>query len=136
IAGLMIAVTGEGWCFLLDGISYIAVIISLLMMRIKTSEVLPSKKGATLGQLSEGWKYVSGFMPIRTILLLLCVVALMGLPYRVLLPIFVKDTLGGQAFMFGMLSAATAIGAFTGAILLASRRSVLGLGKLIPAMAG
>ena len=134
IAGLIIAVTGEGWCFLLDGFSYIAVIISLLMMRVKTTEAIPAKKGATWGQLSEGWKYVSGFMPIRTILLLLCVMALMGLPYRVLLPIFVKDTLGGAAIIFGVLSAATAIGAFTGAMLLASRRSVLGLGKLIPGM--
>ena len=136
VAGLIIAVTGEGWCFLLDGVSYIAVIISLLLMQIKKSEVLPAKKGATLGQLVEGWKYVSTFMPIRTILLLLCVIALMGMPYRVLLPIFVKSTLSGEAFMFGMLSAATAIGAFTGAMLLASRRSVLGLGKLIPTMAG
>ncbi|MEO6909063.1 MAG: MFS transporter, partial [Abditibacteriaceae bacterium] len=91
IAGLIIAVTGEGWCFLLDGVSYIAVIVSLLLMHITVREMIPTKKGATLSQLREGWKYVSNFMPIRTILLMLCVVALMGMPYRVLLPIFVEN---------------------------------------------
>ncbi|MEO6908686.1 MAG: MFS transporter, partial [Abditibacteriaceae bacterium] len=85
--------------------------------------------------LREGWKYVSNFMPIRTILLMLCVVALMGMPYRVLLPIFVENILHGDAFTFGILTAAMAAGALIGAIVLASRHSVLGLGRLIPAMA-
>jgi len=135
VAGLIIAVTGEGWCFLLDGFSYIAVIISLLLMHITVREMIPTKKGATLGQLREGWKYVSTFMPIRTILLLLCVIALMGMPFRVLLPIYAQSILHGDAFTYGVLTAAMAVGAFTGAMLLAARRSVLGLGRLIPAMA-
>lgn len=135
IAGAIIAITGEGWCFFLDGVSYIAVIISLLLMHITASEVIPTKKGATFGQLREGWKYVSTFMPIRTILVLLSVIALMGMPYRVLLPVYAKGILGGDSLTLGLLFGGVAVGAFTGAMLLASRRSVLGLGRLIPTMA-
>jgi MFS family permease len=87
LAGMLIAATSEGWCFLVDGISYLAVIASLLAMRLHTTEVM--RPPASMGQeLKEGWTYVTGFLPIRTILLLFAVVSLMGMPFVVLMPIF------------------------------------------------
>src|ERR1700729_4107762 len=87
IAGLVIAAVGEGWCFVIDGISYFAVIASLLMMSIKPLAVVHNAI-SKLEQMREGWEYVSTFRPIRTILLLFALLSLMGWPYTVLLPIF------------------------------------------------
>lgn len=131
IAGLIVAAVGEGWCFLIDGFSYIAVIISLLLMHIVARERASTKR-ATLVELREGWQYAMGSMPIRTILLLLCIMSLMGMPYRILLPAVVGQVLHGDSVTFGVLLAATAVGALVGATMLAARRSVLGLGKQIP----
>jgi len=131
VAGLLVAIVGEGWCFLIDGFSYIAVILSLMMMRVAAREVAAVKKN-TLEELREGWQYVKGFVPIRTILLLVCIVNLVGMPYRVVLPAFAGKTLDGGSGIFGFLLAAAAIGALMGAAVLAARRTVLGLGKQIP----
>lgn len=130
IAGLIIAASSEGWCFLIDGISYIAVIASLLFMRIHTT---PTKAATTsmLHQLHEGWKYVSSFIPIRTILLLFAVVSLMGMPFVVLMPIFAGRILHGGPHTFGFLMGAMGTGALIAALSLAARKSVLGLGSVI-----
>ena len=131
LAGLVIAGFGEGYCFLIDGISYFAVIASLLLMRV---HLAPVKQAATsmIEQLKEGWTYVSGFMPVRTILLLFALVSLMGMPYTVLMPIFASKILHGGPHTLGFLMGATGVGALVSALSLAARKTVLGLGRTIP----
>jgi MFS family permease len=129
IAGVIIAAVGEGYCFLIDGISYLAVIASLLLMRVTGSRLQRVAK-KTLTELAEGWQYVSRFAPIRSILLLLALVSLMGMPYTVLMPIFAGSILHGGPHTLGFLMGAAGVGALTAAFRLAARRSVLGLGKL------
>jgi MFS family permease len=130
LAGMLIAATSEGWCFLIDGISYIAVIISLLMMHVNAPVV---KRAATsmLHELTEGWTYVTGFVPVRTILLLFAIISLMGMPFVVLMPVFAGEVLHGGAHTLGFLMAAMGLGALVSALALAARRSVLGLGTMI-----
>ncbi|MEJ2762171.1 MAG: MFS transporter [Gammaproteobacteria bacterium] len=133
-AGLLIAWAGEGWCFFADGVSYIAVIVSLLAMRVALHP--PERKPQrVLHDLSDGLRYAFGFTPIRAILLLLALLGLVGIPYRVLLPIIASETLHGGAHTLGFLMAAMGVGALIGALYLASRRSVIGLGRLIPVAA-
>jgi MFS family permease len=130
IAGLIIAGVGEGWCFFIDGVSYFAVIASLLMMRFPD---IPIRRAATsmATQMREGWDYVRGFRPIRTILLLFALVSLMGWPYSVLLPIFAGQVLHGGPHTLGWLTGASGIGALTSALSLAFRKSVVGLTRMI-----
>ncbi len=129
-AGLMISAFGEGWCFLLNAISYIAVIYSLLKMDV-IHKPASSKKKETLKELKEGYRYAFGFKPIKSILILLAIVSFMGTPIRILAPVFVKNILHGGADLFGFLMGASGLGALFGAIFLMNRKSVLGLGKLI-----
>jgi len=136
LAGVLIATVGEGWCFMIDAISYLAVIASLLMMSITPRTSTTLRGSNILQQLREGWRYVSGFSPIRNILLLLGFVSLVGMPYTVLMPIFANDVLKGGPNTLGLLMASSGVGALLGALFLASRRTVLGLGKLIPLAAG
>ena len=131
LAGMLIAVSSEGWCFLIDGISYIAVVASLLMMRLNIPAV---RRAATsmFNEMKEGWSYVSGFLPIRTILMLFAVVSLMGMPYVVLMPIFAAQVLHGGPHTLGFLMGAAGVGALISALSLAARRSVRGLIRMIP----
>jgi MFS family permease len=131
LAGAVIAVSGEGSCFLIDGISYIAVIASLIAMRLQSGMAKPSVD-SMLAQLKEGWAYVSGFAPVRTILLLFAIVSLMGWPFTVLMPIFAGNILHGGPHTLGFLMGGVGIGALVSAISLALRKSVLGLGRMIP----
>ena len=131
LAGAVIALAGEGACFLIDGISYIAVIASLLAMRLPSVAVKPTVD-SMLGQLKEGWAYVSGFAPVRTILLLFAMVSLMGWPFTVLMPIFAGKILHGGPHTLGFLMGAVGIGALISAMSLALRKTVLGLGRMIP----
>ncbi len=132
IGGVVIAAVGEGWCFMIDGVSYLAVIASLLAMNI-TPRANRTKKGVNmLSQLREGWRYATGFAPIRKVLLLLALVSLVGMPYTVLMPVFANEILRGGPSTLGLLMAASGVGALIGAMFLAARRSVLGLGKYIP----
>jgi MFS family permease len=130
VAGMLIATVGEGICFLLNGLSFFAVIISLLAMKI-TSEKRETKGTPVWQGLREGFAYAFGFSPIRSVLLLLGLVSLMGMPYMVLMPVFARDILHGGAHTLGFLTAASGCGALVGAIYLASRKSVLGLGRII-----
>ena len=130
IAGLVIAASNEGYCFLLDGISFLAVIVSLLMMRITVPQQRSVPRQAHQ-ELHEGWRYVVESVPIRSILLLLALTSLLGFPYSVLMPIFASDVLHGGANALGFLMAASGVGALIGAVLLALRKSVLGLGRYI-----
>jgi MFS family permease len=131
IAGLVIAAFSEGWCFLIDGVSYIAVIISLLAMRIQPRSAQKERK-AVLHQLNEGWNYVRHSVPIRSVLLLMALVSLVGMPYMVLMPIFAGSVLHGGPHTLGFLMGAAGVGALISTFLLASRKSVLGLGRVIP----
>jgi MFS family permease len=130
IAGLVIGAIGEGWCFLVDGLSYIAVIASLWMMRIAPTE--KPRGGRMLHQMREGWTYVRSFRPIRTILLLFALVTLIGYPYSVLLPIFAGHVLQGDATTLGWLSGASGVGALVSALSLTVRKSVAGLTRMLP----
>lgn len=129
VAGLLIAAVGEGYCFLLDGFSYMAVIASLLAMSLVPWT--PGAHGSVRSELREGWDYVRGSRPIWSILLLLSLVSLVGMPYTALMPIFAGSILHGGAHTFGFLMGATGVGALIGAVTLAARKSVLGLGRLI-----
>ncbi len=137
IAGLVIAGLGEGWCFLIDGISYFPVIASLLLMRITPANLNRHRNpGTMLEQMREGWDYVRTFRPIRTILLLFSLISLMGWPYSVLLPIFAGQVLAGKdlhggAHLLGWLTGASGIGALASGLSLAIRKSVLGLTRMV-----
>jgi MFS family permease len=135
IAGMLIATLGEGICFLLNGISFLAVIVALLAMRIKP-DTREKQNPNVLRGLQEGFSYAFGFVPIRSILLLLALVSLMGMPYMVLMPIFAGKILQGGPQVFGFLLGASGLGALIGALYLASRRSVLGLGRIIVISSG
>ncbi len=135
LAGIIIAAFGEGYCFLIDGFSYIAVIISLLLMHISLQPAR-LQRTAVLQELREGWNYVAHFAPIRSILLLLALISLVGMPYTVLMPIFAGTVLHGGAHTLGFLMAASGVGALIGALVLATRRSVVGLGRVIAMTAG
>ncbi|MFZ3085197.1 MAG: MFS transporter [Candidatus Hydromicrobium sp.] len=130
VAGLLVAAVGEGFCFLINGISYVAVIIALLAMKVNKITKRVSINNIPK-EIKEGFKYSFGFAPIRSILLLLGLVSLVGMPYTVLMPIFAKDILHGGAHTLGFLMAAAGIGALVGGIYLASRKSVLGLLKIL-----
>jgi MFS family permease len=130
VAGMVIAAVGEGWCFLIDGISYIAVIGSLVAMRFVRAE-MPKEPPNALHELAEGWRYVLESKPIRTLLLLLGLISLVGMPYTVLMPVFADRILHGGAHTLGFLMAASGVGALAAALLLAARRTVLGLGNWI-----
>jgi MFS family permease len=131
VAGLVIAAVGEGYCFLIDGFSYMAVIASLLAMTVTPRQTKPAEQ-SVLSELRDGWNYVRGFRPIWSILLLLALVSLVGMPYTALMPIFAGRILHGGAHTLGFLMGASGVGALIGAVSLAARRSVLGLGRVIP----
>jgi MFS family permease len=135
IGGLIIAAFGEGWCFFIDGVSYFAVIASLLLMRVPALVGRDRPETGLLEELREGWDYVSGFRPIRTILLLFGLTCLMGWPYSVLLPVFAGQVLHGGAHTLGWLTAASGVGAFSSALALAMRKSVAGLTRTLQAAA-
>jgi MFS family permease len=135
LAGILIAAFGEGICFLLNGVSYIAVIGSLLAMKIAQRKIKPPDTHV-LNELKEGFIYAFNFKPIRFILILLALVSLMGVPYQMLMPVFARDIFHGGSITFGFLTAMSGVGALTGAIYLAGRKSVIGLGKIIPLASG
>jgi MFS family permease len=132
LAGLVIAAFGEGYCFAIDGVSYFAVIASLALMQIKPLPGRGADASSMWTQLEEGWTYVSGFAPVRTILLLFALVSLMGMPFVVLMPIFASQVLHGGPHTLGLLMGASGVGALVSALSLAVRKTVLGLGRMIP----
>ncbi len=135
IAGVLIALTGEGICFLLNGLSYLFVIASLFLMKVNPRQK-PSHRAAVFRELKEGFKYAFGSLPIKSIILLLGLVSLMGMPYAVLMPVFAKEILHGDSHTFGFLMAASGLGALGGALFLASRKNAERLGRIIPLAAG
>lgn len=132
VGAVLIAAAGEGWCFLCDGISFAAVIAALLAMRVPAEEALKKAPRATGEAFREGLRYVLGFPPIRRIIALLAMVCVVGGPYMVLVPIFAGRIFHGGPHALGLLMTASGCGALLGAAFLASRRSVVGLVRLIP----
>ena len=130
IAGALIAVVGEGVCFLINGLSYVAVLAALLAMRVPRRAV-PTGRGNVLAELREGFRYGWSFPPVRTVLLFLALASLIAQPYTVLMPVVATRVLHGGANTMGVLMAMTGLGALTGALYLAGRASVVGLGRVI-----
>ncbi len=131
VAGILIAATGEGVCFLLNAVSYVFVIISLLRMKVKRKE-FNVKHSNVMQNLNEGFSYTFRSVPIRSVLLLLAVASFTAMQYVVLIPVFSKEVLHGTSRMFGFLMAASGLGALIGTFFLASKNSIEGLEKVIP----
>ncbi|HTB97173.1 MAG TPA: MFS transporter [Terracidiphilus sp.] len=131
LAGMLIAATNEGWCFLVDGVSYIAVIVSLFLMVLPKTEE-QRHESTMIAQLREGWSYVAASAPIRTILLLFALLSLMGWPFMVLMPVFAVQVLHGGPHTLGFLMGAVGVGSLISALSLVMRRSVRGLSRMIP----
>jgi MFS family permease len=132
VAGVLLASVGAGWCFLLNSASYVAVIAALLAMRVAPQGV-DRHHQAVLSALQEGAAYAFGSEPIRALILLLGIISLVGMPYSVMMPAYVTQVLHGSERTMGALMAASGAGALTGALYLAARRSILGLGRVIVA---
>jgi MFS family permease len=131
IAGIVIAAWGEAWCFLADGFSYFAVIMALLAMKNVRLLNRPTAHVGMVEHVLEGWRYVFGFRPIRSLMVQLGWLCLVAMPFTVLMPVFADRILGGGPDTLGFLMTASGVGALTGALWLAGRKSVLGLGRLI-----
>ncbi len=130
IAGLLIGLVGEGTVFMANALSYVAVLAALFAIRPHPA----ARAGGTVDvvrDIREGFAYAFGFPPIRAVLLVLALVSLVGMPYVVLLPVFASDVLGGGASTLGFLTSAAGLGALAGALRLASRTTVRGLGRVI-----
>jgi MFS family permease len=134
IAGILVAKIGEGWCFFANGISYVAVILGLLLMKVKPFQPKPATMSA-LETIREGFQYVAGNVPIRAIVLLIAIISFAGCPYTVLMPIFADRVLHTGAEGLGFLMGATGVGALGGALLLASRTRLTGFTIWIPTAA-
>jgi MFS family permease len=135
VAGAIIAASNEGWCFLIDGFSYLAVLGSLLAMRVRATRTPAGPHASPLEQFKEGWHYAYTHRAIRSIITLIALVCLVGVPYTVLMPIFAATVLHGGAHTLGFLMTASGGGALLGALYLAGRRSTVGLGRIIPVAA-
>ncbi len=129
IAGLLVAAVGEGWCFFLNALSYIAVITGFFLMNVKF-EIRP-QSGSTFDNIKQGFRFAAKTPPIRALLLLLGLVSLMGMPYSVLMPIFAENIFHGNADTLGYLMGAAGVGALIAALVLASRKEVFGLGRWV-----
>lgn len=135
IAGLVIGAAGEAWCFAIDGVSYFAVIASLLMMR--TTRVRQARHSVSMWHdMRDGWTYVTTFIPIRRVLTLFALIGLTAWPYSVLLPVFADQILKGGPHALAWLTMASGIGALVSALSLVLRRSVQGLLRIVPVAGG
>ena len=130
LAGLVIAAHGEAACFLINAITYVAVLVSFMLIRVKASP-RPSSHAPMLQGLAEGFRYAWRSLPIRTLLGVLALVSLLATPYMTLMPVLVKEVYGGGANLMGFLVGAAGFGAVAGTLFLASRANVRGLERVI-----
>jgi len=136
LAGIIIALSNEGYCFLLNGLSYIAVIISLFMIKVPFRKLVVSTD-SMFTKIKQGWKYSFSHLPIRYLIANISVITMFGMSYAVLMPIFAKDILHGDSKTMGFLMSMAGVGALIGAMYLASRKSIKGLsGKMVFAAVG
>lgn len=132
IAGVLVATVGEGWCFFINAVSFVPIVISLLMMKLAPGGESPARRHPAR-ELADGWRFTFRHRPIRALLILLGVTSFTASPYIVLMPIIADRILGAGARGLGILTAAAGIGAVVGALVLASKRQVEGLGRWIVA---
>jgi MFS family permease len=130
IAGILVVLVGEGWCFFINAVSYIAVLAGLLQMRL-ASHAPAEKKESTFSAIAGGFRFAGSTGPIRALLILLTVISFTGMPFSVLMPIFANEILGRGAEGLGILMGATGVGALLGSITLTTRGSVIGLGRWV-----
>jgi MFS family permease len=130
VAGVVVAAVGEGWCFLINGVSYVGVIAALLMIRAPGLARPPAAISAW-EKVVEGFEFSWNTPPVRALLLLLGLISLMGIPYAVLMPIVADRVLDAGASGYGLLMSASGVGALGGAASLAVRRTVRGLGTWV-----
>jgi MFS family permease len=130
IAGLAIVLVGEGWCFFLNGVSFVAVLVALLMMRIEPFVKKPPDE-SPVRSFVQGFKFAMHDVPIRSSLIILCLLSMFGLQYSVFLPIYAHDILHGEAGTLGLLMSAAGVGAFLGALQFAARTNYTGLARWI-----
>ena len=135
IAGILVAAVGESWCFFGNAVSYIAVIVGLYVMQI-TPKINPVKKGSAIEKIKEGFVFVARTKPIRSLMLLLGLVSLMGMPYAVLMPIFADEILHGGVRGLGILMGASGLGALAAALTLAAKKNLKGLGRWVAVSSG
>jgi MFS family permease len=132
VSGLLVAAVGEAWCFLINGVSYIAVIAGLLLMAVPRRPATGRIRfAAALGDIAEGFRFVGRTRPVRALLVLLGIVSFAGMPYAVLMPVFAEDILHGGARGLGLLMGASGLGALAGALSLAARSGIRGLGRWV-----
>jgi len=130
VAGVLVAAIGEGWCFFVNGVSFVAVIAALAAIRVPAREIAVTTSRA-VAHAAEGFRFVWRTTPVRAILLLLAVTSITGMPYAVLMPIFADRVLHAGPRGLGMLMGASGVGALAGALALASRESIRGLGRWV-----
>ena len=135
VAGILVASIGEGWCFFANAVSYIAVIAGLLSMTVEAHKPV-KRPGSPLTDVIEGFRFVIGSAPIHHLMIMLGILSVTGMPYAVLMPIFAGQILHGGAKALGILMGASGVGALAGALLLASRETVKGLGRWVAISAG
>jgi MFS family permease len=135
IGGILIAAVGEGICFAINGISFLAVIFCLLAMRLRPPKI-EVKESRIVSGLKEGFSYAFGSAPIRYLILLTVLISLVGMPYTVLMPVFAAEILHGDANTLGFLMAASGVGALAGTLYLAARKNVMGLGRIVGIASG
>ncbi len=129
IAGALISMIGEGYCFLINAISYLAVILSLFQITVSGFHGKSGNK--PIKDIIDGIKYTFGFQPIRSIILFLALISFAGMSFVFLMPVFAKNVLHGDAHTLGLLTGAIGLGALTGSLNLARRKKIPGLGRLI-----
>jgi len=135
VAGILVAAIGEGWCFFANAVSYIAVIIGLLLMTI-TPPARPRQKGSAVRHIAEGFRFATHTGPIRALLLLLGLVSVTGMPYAVLMPVFADHIFHSGPRGLGILMGFSGIGALLGALTLAARQGLQGLGRWVAVSCG
>jgi len=134
VAGFLVAAVGEGWCFVLNAVSFLAVLLSLALIRTPPRPT-SAARGSALAAIRDAWRFVTGTPVVRALLLLLGLVSVMGMPYVVLMPIFADRVLGGGSRGLGVLLGASGLGALAAALLLAARETPRGLGRWVAAAA-
>ena len=130
MAGLLVATIGEGWCFFVNGLSYVAVIAGLWRMRVER-QVMDAERRSPIRRIVEGFSFVGRTGPIRALIILLGLVSLFGMPYTVLMPVFADRILHVGAGGLGILLGAAGVGALCAALLLVARRGVRGMGRWV-----
>jgi MFS family permease len=134
VAGVLVAAVGEGWCFVLNAVSFLAVLVSLALIRTPPRPA-GATRGSALAEIRDAWRFVTGTPMVRALLLLVGLVSVTGMPFAVLMPIFADRVLGGGSRGLGILLGASGVGALAAALLLASRESPRGLGRWVAASA-